>query len=215
MVSHDLKNPINAGILAVKLLENKTLSPLNPYQEEILENIFTSLKYMKNLIENILDRYKFNNNAYKLNKVSVDFSIFVNSVLDRAKYIFLDKSQTLRLSNSLNNNIVEIDLLEIERVISNLLSNSCRYSPSGSEITICLFEKGENICFSIENLGAGIQNPCSVFDKFVTNNDNSKTLATGLGLYIVKEIITAHQGEVFIESEVNKFTRVTFILPRK
>lgn len=215
MISHDLKNPVNAGIMAVKLLGDKNLSPLNSYQEEILDNIMISLKYMKNLIENILDRYKFNNEVYKINKISVDFIAFVTSVIDEAKYIFSEKFQSVKLIVELKNGIADIDSLEIKRVINNLIANSSKYSPEMSEIVIRIFDKKENIGFSIENQGCGVINPHTVFEKFVTYNDNSKSVATGLGLYIVKEIVKAHGGEVFMESEKDKFTRVTFTLPRK
>jgi len=216
MVSHDMKNPVNAGIMAIRLLEDAKLSPLNSYQKELIENIFGSLRYMKDLIENILDRYKLTNNVYKLNKISVDFAGFVSSVIEQTKYICAEKSQTIKLFVDLKNSTVELDLLEIKRVINNLISNSSIYSPDNSEIIIRLFEKGNDICFSIENVGKGIKNPYEVFEKFYTNNSNNlKSFATGLGLYIVKEIITAHNGQIFIESEINKLTRVTFTLPRK
>lgn len=215
MISHDLKNPINASILAVKLLDNNKFSQLNPNQKEILDNIMVSLKYMKSLIENILDRYRFDNNVYKLNKTSVEFKSFISSVVEQSKYIFADKSQIIRINMNLENSLIEIDALEIARVINNLIANSSKYAKDGAEIIIKIFEKNKNICFSIENTGKGIANISNIFDKFVTFDDNSKSIATGLGLYIVKEIISAHGGEVFIESEINNFTRVTFTLPRK
>ncbi len=214
MVSHDLKNPVNAGIMALKLLENNKLSPLNSYQEELLDNIYGSLHYMKDLIENILDRYKLANNVYKLNLISVDFGEFVASIVDETKYIFTSKFQSVKIQNELKNKYIDIDLLEIKRVINNLISNSSIYSPENSEIIIRLFEKGNSVYFMIENKGKGIKNPYDVFKKFYTNNSSLKSFATGLGLYIVKEIITAHNGEVFIESEIDNFTRITFSLPR-
>lgn len=215
MVSHDLKNPVNAGILAVKLLNNNNFSPLNPYQREILDNIMISLKYMKSLIENILDRYKLDNNVYELHKIPVEFVSFVNTVIEQSKYIFGDKFQTIKLIVDAKNCVIDIDTLEMSRVINNLAANSSRYSKEGSEIIIRIFEDENNICFSIENNGIGIKNPAEVFNKFVTYNDSSKSIATGLGLYIVKEIISAHGGKVYIESEMEKFTRVTFTLPNK
>lgn len=215
MVSHDLKNPVNAGIMAIKLLENNRLSPLNSYQTELVDNIYSSLHYMKDLIENILDRYKLANNVYQLNHVSVDFAEFVNSILKETKSIFTSKSQTISLNVELTNPIIDLDLLEIRRVINNLISNSSIYSPENSQITIRLFEKENFVCFEIQNAGKGIPNPNKVFEKFYTNNNSLKSFATGLGLYIVKEIIEAHNGEIFIKSEVNDFTKITFSLPRK
>lgn len=215
LAAHDLKTPVNAGIMALKLLEDKRLSPLSSYQKDILNNLMISMKYMKNLIENILERYKLKNEVYTINKVSVDFIQFVTSVTEECKYIVSEKLQTVKIIAEMQNNLAEIDFLEIKRAINNLISNSSKYSPEMSEILIKIFDQKDKIGFSIENKSKGLANPHDVFEKFVTGNDNSKSLATGLGLYIVKEIIAAHGGEIFFESEINKFTRVTFILPRK
>lgn len=217
MVSHDLKNPVSSGILALKLLQDSKLSPLNPYQQEILSNMMAALGYMKNLIENILDRYKLNNEVFNIYKIPVDFNIFVNSVIDESKYILSDRSQHINLTTEITNPLIELDTLEIKRAINNLLSNSSKYSPENSEIIIKLFEKENKLYMSIENAGCRFQlpNPNDIFNKFVSGNDNSKSLASGLGLFIVKEIINAHGGDIFVESEINKFTRFTFFLPRK
>ncbi len=217
MVSHDLKNPVSSGILALKLLQDSKLSPLNPYQQEILGNMRTALGYMKNLIENVLDRYKLDNNVFNIYKVPIDFNLFVNSVISESKYILSDKNQTVNLITSIKNPIIEIDSLEIQRVINNLLSNSSKYSPENSQITIKLFEQENKIFMSIENAGCKFKlpNPNDIFNKFFSINDNSKSLASGLGLFIVKEIINAHGGDVFVESELDKFTKFTFFLPRK
>ena len=145
MVSHDLKNPVSSGILALKLLQDSKLSPLNPYQQEILGNMRTALGYMKNLIENVLDRYKLDNNVFNIYKVPIDFNLFVNSVISESKYILSDKNQTVNLITSIKNPIIEIDSLEIQRVINNLLSNSSKYSPENSQIKIKLFEQQNKI----------------------------------------------------------------------
>ncbi len=217
MVSHDLKNPVNSGLLALKLLQDHNLSPLNPYQEELLQNLNGGLRYMKNLIENVLDRYKLNNEVYKIHKVPVDFVIFVNSVIDDCKYLLSDKNQTVKIQNNLKNTFVKIDILELTRAVNNLLSNAAKYSPANTEILIKFFEKNNNICMSIENKGCNfnLTNPDKIFDKFVSMSKENKSLASGLGLYIVKEIINAHDGEIFVECETGKFTRFIFTLPWK
>ena len=212
MLSHDLKTPIHASIMAINLLNDKRFSPLNSYQKEILDNVLGSMKYSKTLIEDILDRYKFKNNIYKLNKKIVNFADFVSSVLENSRYIFNEKNQKTVLITDINDSKIEIDPLEIERVINNLISNSSKYAPAKSKITIRIFDNKRNIYFSIENQGNCEINPLKMFEKKVTTNKNSKTISAGLGLYIVKRIINAHGGEVF--AEVNNTVRVTFNLPK-
>lgn len=212
MLSHDLKTPINASIMAISLLNDKKLSPLNAYQKEILDNVLGSMKYSKTLIEDILDRYKFKNSIYKLNKTPVNFEDFINSVLNDTRYIFADKSQKITLISDIKNPVISIDTIEISRVIHNLFSNSSKYAPENSNIIIRIFDNRRNMFFSVENQGNCAINPFKMFEKKVTTNNNSKTISTGLGLYIVKRIINAHGGNVF--AEVNKTVRVTFNLPK-
>ena len=212
MISHDLKTPINASIMAISLLNNKNLSPLNPYQKEILDNIMCSMKYSKTLVEDILYRYKFNNNTFHLNCQNVNFIEFVNSVVENSKYIFTEKKQKIKLITDTTCDKITIDCTEIARVINNLISNSSKYAPEKSTIVIRIFDNEKNIFFSIENKGQCSLSPFKIFDKFVTTNINTKTVATGLGLYIVKKIINAHGGKIF--AETNKNVRVTFSLPK-
>ena len=211
-VSHDLKNPIVSVLLAVRLLNN---SQLNPYQKEILTNVDSTIRYMKSLVENILDRYRFNNQVCELQKVSLNFTDFVISVLNKYQYIYRDKDQIVKLSVDLDKCFVELDNLEIERVINNLLLNASKYSPQKSEIKISLFKKEDNVCFSIENPISSKVDTDNMFDKFVTSKNNSMTMATGLGLYIVKQVIALHNGEIFADSENDKYMRITFVLPLK
>lgn len=212
MISHDLKTPINASIMAITLLNNRKLSPLNSYQKEILDNVLGSMQYSKTLIEDILDRYKFDNNTYFLNRTNVNFINFVKSILENSKYIFSDKNQRVSLITEITNPIIKLDALEIARVINNLISNSSKYAPENSNIKIRIFDNKQYIFFSIENAGKCAINPFKIFDKFTTSNSNIKTVSTGLGLYIVKRIINAHGGDVFAETDKN--TRVTFFLPK-
>lgn len=212
LVTHDLKTPINASIMAINLLKNKNMSPLNNFQKEILDDIMGSMKFSKNLVENILYKYKIENNVYFLNKTSVNFVDFANTVIETSKYILRDKNQTLHIIKDINNPFISIDTVEITRVINNLFSNASKYSPQKAKITIRLFDNTDYIFFSIENPSGKIVNPVEIFEKFVTNSDKTKTLSLGLGLYIVKKIVQAHGGKVFAESD--KTIRITFSLPK-
>ena len=215
LVTHDLKNPVNAGMMAVKLLEDKNLSPLNPYQEELVTNLAGSYKYMKNLIENVLDRYKVINHAYKLNKTPVNFVSLINSAIEEYKFLFLDKEQKVRINSTVKNRYVNIDSLEIKRVVHNLITNAIKYAPQKSEIEISLYEQKNSIYCSIKNEGCTFDPRDNPFDKFYTQDTDSKTIATGLGLYIVKEVIMAHGGTIHLVCEPDKYTMITFSLPIK
>ena len=157
-VSHDLKNPIISTIIAIESLNNPNFSPLNTFQKEILENTLSSLKYMKNLVINILDTYRIDHDLMVITKSPINFEGFVQQILAESQYIFNDKNQTINVTSNLKNQLIEIDSLEIKRVIKNLLINASIYSPENSDIKIKLSEKDNLVYFSIENKGLGIEN---------------------------------------------------------
>ena len=80
-----------------------------------------------------------------------------------------------------------------------------------------MFEQGDCLGFSIENAGCNfdIKDSEKIFEKFVSLDKNNKSVASGLGLFIVRKIIEKHGGQIYVESEIGKFTRFVFILPRK
>ena len=217
MIVHDLRNPVSSGIMAIKLLEDEKMSPLNDYQKEIIENLNSGFKYMKNLIENILGEYRFKNNQYVIEKQPVDFVNLVESIIDETKYLFYEKNHILKFNCDVKNRILYVDNLAIQRAVNNLFVNASKYSPLHSTILVNVREIPEGIIFSVENPGAGVEldNPDEIFQKFVSYSVNSKSVSSGLGLYIVKKIIEAHDGKISFESKLNEFTRVSFIIPQK
>lgn len=99
----------------------------------------------------------------------------------------------------------------------NLLTNALKYSYKHREIIITVKDDNENIIVSIKNYGIGIdiENPDDVFDKYTSYSEKYKSINTGLGLYIAKQIITAHGGIINFKSILNDITTVTFTLPVK
>ena len=215
MITHDLKNPITAGMVAIKLLEDKKLSPLNPYQKEIVTNIAGNYKYMKNLIENLLDRYRVINNQYKINKQPANFLELITSAVEEYRFLFEEKNQSIIFSSSVRNVFVNLDILEIKRVINNLITNASNYAPRNSEIKIFLYKDKKSVFCSIENEGCNFQSSRNIFDKFCTGGKNMETISLGLGLYISKQIIEAHNGTIHMDSKFDNYTKITFSVPLK
>lgn len=216
MVTHDLKTPVNAEICALELLLKNQNSELDGFQSEIINDILGAAKYMKNLVENVLHKYKFDNETLTLNKSHTSLKMLIVECIEETKYLFEDKDQQIIFNCSARNSDVEIDCIEIKRVIHNLLINSIEYGYKSSKIIIELFETNEEFIFSIKNSGHGIdlKNPNDVFEKFISIAAKDKKAGTGLGLYISKKIVEAHGGTISAESKVDDYTKITFTLPK-
>ena len=215
MIFHDIKNPVSAGIMAVKLLENPQLSPLNPYQKELIENLNAGFGYMKNLLENFIEKYRYDFDKLNLFMTEADFVGVVNDVVEELKYIFFNCGQTVKIRVDIKNSTLKFDVIEIKRVVQNLLINTSKYSPENFEVQIHLYEDNKRVYFCIKNKTALRVETDAVFNLFETSAGCSKSVATGLGLYIVKKIITAHKGKISMKNLSDDFMEVTFFLPKK
>ena len=107
---------------------------------------------------------------------------------------------------------------KVDQIITNLLSNAIKYSPLGGTITTRVIDEGEKLCVSVTDHGMGIpaEQIDKVFDRFyrVNGGDAQKVGGTGIGLFLVKNLVEAHGGIVWVDSTVGKGTTFSFTLPK-
>lgn len=216
MITHDLKTPISAEITALQLLLKNKLGELNSPQQEMIENILSSAKFLKTMTDNILCNYKQNNSGIDLKVEEFDLIQIIKSSMKETQYLLNDKNLQLVFNNTLNQAMVNIDLIEIKRVLNNLIGNASDYAPVNSDITIKLEETEREYLCSISDKGNGVcfENPNDIFECNTTMAKSQKRIGFGLGLFICKNIITAHNGMIFAKSKQNKGTTITFSLPK-
>lgn len=215
MYTHDLKTPINSGILALEILLKNSSENLNEMQLELLNDLLNSSKYMKRLTENALCKFKADSGKLTLNKEKVSIKNLVEKCIEETKYILKEKNQTLNFSCFESDIFGKVDTVELTRVVNNLISNASKYSSKNSKINITLKKINHKICFEIKDYGCGIkmQNLDKAFEKYVRFANNQKSSGTGLGLYITKLIIDAHNGNINIKSTPGKGTKISFCIP--
>lgn len=219
-LSHELRTPLNIINSIEQLITNFnksengiTKEKLDYYMEISRKNIFRLL----NLINNIIDTTKIENGKYKLNIDSYDIVYIVEETALNLKRDIEDKGINLIIDTDVEEKIIRCDKQEIERCIINLLSNSLKFTNEGGTIDIYIKDLDENVLITIEDTGIGIEEKyCeSIFDRFNQIIDDQTELkgGSGLGLTITKHIIDLHSGEIFVESELNKGSKFTIILP--
>ena len=207
-LTHDLKSPINAEICALNQLLKKD-------KNEILEELLNSAKYMKLITDNILCYYKQRNKGILLKKETVNFKELILSSINDLKYLANDKNIKINFCTKINKPYIEIDILEIKRVINNLLSNAIEYSYNNNCIDINLESKNNSFIFEIKDYGIGIntENLNNIFEEYMTLAKQYKKTGFGLGLNICKKIIEQHNGEISINSKYGSGTSIKFQLP--
>lgn len=214
-VAHDLKTPLSAGINALNLILNKNFGTLESNQHELLEDILYSTKFMQDMVENVLCKNKMENSQIVLSKQIYSIKDVVEHCIDLTKYILAPKKQKVRFECETNKILIPIDFIEIKRAIHNLIANASEYSPEGSEIIIKIFDAGKNLGIYVQDFGKGIalEYQDNVFDEYMTMAKRYKTVGSGLGLYITKNIVEAHNGQINLESKIGEGTKITILLP--
>lgn len=217
-IVHDLKTPISAGITALNLLLNKNLGELEDDQHEIVEDLLNSTKYMRDMVENILCKNKIEKNKIELTKHTYSIKKLIEHCMELTKYILIPKDQQILLTCDTEDMLIQVDFLEMQRAIHNLIANASEHSAPGSKILISIFMPNKNkLGIAIQDFGKGIdlQHQKDVFDQYMSFAKKHKRVGSGLGLYITKNIIEAHNGEIILESKVGVGTKITIFLPTK
>jgi len=210
IASHQLRTPLTLikGYAAM-LIEGSFGKIENPEVKRIIENILEASERLVNMIEDFLNisRIEQGKMSYKFSRL--DLGTLTWSVVNELKAA--SKSQSEKITVHMDKNTlfpVMGDTLKIRQVLNNLLDNALKYSPKKSPIDILIVKREGKIIFSIKDKGIGISDKAKskLFQKFsrADVNEKLKTEGRGLGLYVAKQIIAAHGGKIWAESEGNQ-----------
>lgn len=214
-VSHELRTPLTTmrsylDALAEGAWKDEEIAP------NFLEVTQNETERMIRLVNDLLKLSKMDSKEYQLNTEWVNLVDFFNRIIDRFE---LTKNQNVYFIRKLPNqpSFVEIDEDKLTQVLDNIISNAIKYSPEGGTITFSLIQQEEQIVISVSDEGVGIPNDQvgKIFERFyrVDKARTRKLGGTGLGLAIAKEMVEAHGGEIWAESEEGHGTTVFFTLP--
>jgi signal transduction histidine kinase len=203
--THQLRSPLTSmrGYASL-ILEGEMGSVGGPLKEGI-ETIFTSTKTLISLVENYLNVSRMELGTMKYDFKPIDFKELLDEVVREQKTNIEAKGLTFSVKVDSNKSYsIKADKDKFKQVIVNTIDNSVKYTPQGS-ITISLEKNDKNIRFVVSDTGVGI-NPKTMpklFKKFsrADNASDANIHGTGLGLFIAKEILTAHGGKMWAESE--------------
>ncbi|WP_404330588.1 cell wall metabolism sensor histidine kinase WalK [Mesobacillus maritimus] len=214
-VSHELRTPLTTMRSYLEALADGAWKD-DEIAPQFLQTTRTETERMIRLVNDLLQLSKMDREDYRLSKEWIDFSIYFNKIIDRFE---LTKSQNVIFVREIPTTpmFVEIDQDKITQVLDNIISNAMKYSPEGGRITYRMKEEDTRIIISISDEGVGIpaDNVNKIFDRFY-RVDRARTRrlgGTGLGLAIAKEMVQAHEGDIWAESVEGEGTTIYFSLP--
>jgi len=218
-LTHDLKTPTFAQINALNLLLKNPSHNLNDSQKDLIKLIKNSCKYMHDLIYTISDTYLYDNGQAKIHYEKFDLTKLCLESIKEVSNLLSAKHQQIHFRPSSVSKYIIADRCQLKRVILNLISNAITYGCSNSIVEIFIKDKHSNLNLSVRNKTNYMPDGklINLFDKFKTAS-NAKFFKTssGLGLYLSKQIISAHKGKVFASGNNNKFLcTFGFSIPKK
>lgn len=217
-LTHDLKTPTIAQIRALDLLLSETFGKIGDEQKEMLEQIKSSCKYMYDLIFTILDTYLYDNGLTKINPEKFDILDLINETTRGLSNLIAERGQKEVVSAELDSSNIYADKVQIKRVIINLLTNAVTYGFKNSDIEVFITDEDKNLKVEVRNKSEYIneEQMQEIFEKYkhVKNSKSIKT-STGLGLYLSKQIVDAHNGKIFAHSNAEKSCSFGFVIPKE
>ncbi len=215
-ISHEFRTPLAAAKLYIELARRQP-----DRQAEHLDAADAQLDHLTALVEDILEVARIDAEGVTLERRVVSLNDLIASVAEQHRVLAEDKGLRMECHLEEPDLVVEVDPEQIGRVVSNLLSNAIRYTPSGGQVEIAVGiaeAKGQTwATITVSDTGIGIPEDeiPYIFDRFFrgTGPRQMQVPGTGLGLAIVKEVVEMHEGFVTLESEVGKGSTFMVWLP--
>jgi len=212
--AHELRTPLTTILNSAEFL-NLVGQQCNTQKfDEHIGKIQNSVAQLRELFEDVLTITRIEIGQSQITNSLFDLEQLCNDVIAEVKTFDNGKHPVILKYLFEQKDIVQ-DKNLLRHVVSNLLSNACKYSKDGKSILMEISSRGDMICLSVQDKGSGIskEDQKNIFEPFVRGKNKEDKLGTGLGLTIVKKIIELLNGNINLVSEENLGTTVTVFLP--
>jgi two-component system, NtrC family, sensor histidine kinase KinB len=214
-VSHELKTPLTSVQMAIHLLLEELIGPLTPKQVELLLAAREDADRILTMINDLLDLTRIEQGRVRLDLEPLSASQLVDEAFHRFQSQAQASGVTLAADIKGDHLSVMVDRDRIEHVFDNLIHNAIQHTNRHGNIRVSAVPDGDHAKFVVEDNGEGIapEHMAHIFEKFYRVPTGRHSGGAGLGLAIVREIITAHGGEIGVVSKPGRGTTFTFTLP--
>ncbi|MCM8789793.1 MAG: ATP-binding protein [Candidatus Omnitrophica bacterium] len=224
-VSHELRTPLAVIQQSLSILNGELGGNLSADQKRFFATAQNNLERLRNLINDLLDMASIEAGKLKLKPAPFDINEVVKGTVEFMNKWAQAKNITLEAKLLPSKSEILIDKDRITQVITNLIGNAVKFTPENGRISVCLTEKPADETYlsgSVEisvidtGVGMGKEDIEKIFNKFQQGKSaqDASLRGTGLGLSIAREIVQMHKGKIWVESEVGKGSKFTFLLPK-
>ncbi len=215
IVAHDLRSPLSSTLMRTARILRGTFGLLPAELLADIRKMEATLRSQVVLINDFLELARLETFGYKLGREPIDLRAVVDSTLEEA--VPLIEAGRLHLRRDLGDAPARIcgDKRRLAQVVSNLLGNAIKFTPPEGELIVEVTTEGDQIRTAITDTGPGITPEAlpTLFGRFTRAKESHAVVGTGLGLMIVREIVTAHGGTVGVDSQLGKGSTFWFCIP--
>jgi PAS domain S-box-containing protein len=210
MVSHELRTPLTVIIGALSTATDARASKED--KEELIQEAASSAESLAGILDNMLELSRYQAGRLQLDKKSVSISDIAEKAVQKARRKYDTHKIVLDISDKIPE--VDVDAVRIEQVLYNLVENAVKYSPTGSEVRIFSRRKKDALIICVSDRGEGIasEDQPKLFEPFARLKENA-TSGIGLGLVVCKRLVEAHDGRIWIESQLGEGSTFLFTIP--
>lgn len=215
-LTHDLRTPLLAAIQTLKFFLDGSLGDLEEKQKVLLSTMLQSNEDLLGLVNALLEVYKFESGKLSLCKTNFSIKGLIEQCYEELKPLADKKNLEFILNSDISDEvIVNADKSEIKRVMINLCGNAVNYTNKDGKIEIFAKAEEGDFIFSVSDNGNGIpkEDIPHLFMRFSQGTTKKRSTGTGLGLYLSRQIVEAHNGKIWLESKINKGSEFSFLLP--
>jgi PAS domain S-box-containing protein len=216
-VSHELRTPLTSVMAFADILSRDRGGTLTNLQLEHLDVIKRNSRNLNALVEDMLDFSSMSSDQLRLDKTEFEIHSLLDSVVESLEPTAEQRSQTLAIEPHTGPIWINADHGRIIQVLSNLITNSCKYSPPSTRVTVNVDSQDGQLILVVSDQGIGIpqENLDEIFSPFfrVDQTEVREEIGTGLGLAITKTLVELHGGNIEASSKLNVGTDITVALP--
>jgi signal transduction histidine kinase len=217
LTTHDLRSPLTVISGVISFFTSGRLGELTPEQKNMVAMMERNAQSLIELVNDLLDASKLESGTMRLEVASIELRGLVDELRENMEPLAREKGLTMEEDLPADLPLVEADRAKLRRVLVNLVSNAIKFTGRGGRVTVRAAREGEAIRIGVSDTGVGIapEDVARLFDKYEQARSRATRgeKGTGLGLYITKQLVELHGGEIKVDSELGRGSTFSFTLP--
>jgi two-component system NarL family sensor kinase len=214
-LTHDLKTPLLGEQKTLEYLLEEAFGRLSNEQKDVLGALQRSNSRQLTLVDNLLSVYRNDNLGVDVQVTDVNMDDLIADILTELQFLANEREITLEYACQQAPPPISGEAIQLKRVLSNLIHNALNYTPARGRIQVHLKSGDGVLRVEVQDTGPGLspQDLENVFHRFYRAGGSRQVIGTGLGLYLSRQIIEAHQGQIWAENIKPTGCRFVFTLP--